>query len=564
MKSSDFLIIGAGPVGLTLALECCRHQIDFRIIDHHLAHSDKSKALVIWSGTLECLAAMGVVKEFIERGLPLRRLMLAAHGKILNDIPGLDQKIDSPYPQPLFLPQSETEQILERRLESFGKKVERGIDLVALSPQEDHVIVELRNAEDLHETLCVNYLAGCDGAHSLVRHVLPVEFEGETEPQRFVLIDAKVEGDLPQDGMFANWGKDYTVIFFPVKPGIFRMFTQRLDRTNTAPPTLEEMQGYLALVGLGHLRLYDPEWLSYFDINERYASRNRVGPVFLLGDAAHIHSPAGGQGMNTGMQDAFNLGWKLKFLIKGGGDSEIIAESYFQERHPVAKSLIQETTRLLHTGIANSFLAHLGKRFVGEVILRLPFFQKIFFEKLSEMNIHYPASGLLEHTISKKNKNRKEQVGWRVYETFVIDPQTKKTVSLWKEFLHPGHTLLIFAGDGLSKEESSLLTNLLSRIVHTDHDQEAATSNGVTCEAFSKTKMHLLIIARQEAHEGQHVDFLDPNHQAHQRFGITKPSWLLIRPDLYVAARGLLRETAALENYFRKLGVLVHSNGIGR
>ncbi|MFZ4115796.1 MAG: FAD-dependent monooxygenase [Chthoniobacterales bacterium] len=535
MTSSDFLIVGAGPVGLTLALECCRHQIDFRIVEHHLAHSDKSKALVIWSGTLECLAAMGVVDEFIERGLPVRRFVLAAHGKVLNEISGLDQKIDSPYPQPLFLPQSETEEILERRLESFGKKVERGIDVVALSAQEDHVIVELNNAEGLHETLRVNYLAGCDGARSLVRHALPVAFEGETEPQRFVLIDAKVEGDLPQDGMFANWGKEYTVIFFPVKIGVFRMFTQRLDCSNKTTPTLEEMQGYLAHVGLGHLRLYDPEWLSYFDVNERYASRNRVGPIFLLGDAAHIHSPAGGQGMNTGMQDAFNLGWKLKFLLKGGGDSGIIAESYFQERHPIAKALIQETTKLLHAGTANSFLARLGKRFFGGVILRLTFFQQIFCEKLSEMNVHYPTSGLLEHDPFKKNKYRRDQVGWRVYETFVTHPKTQERVSLWKEFLHPGHTLLVFIEDGLSQEASSLLTKLLA------------------CEAFSKITIRLRVIARQEVDEGQHVDFLDFTNQAHQRFGITEPSWLLIRPDLYVAARGSLRETASLEHYFRKL-----------
>lgn len=534
MTSCDFLIVGAGPVGLTLAIECCRHQIDFRIIDHNLAHSDKSKALVIWSGTLECLAAMGVAEEFIERGLPVCRFVLADHGKILNEIP-VNQKIDSPYPTPIFLPQSQTEEILERHLESLGKKVERGVNFISLAQQEDHVFVELSNADGIHETLRIKYLAGCDGARSLIRHALPVQFEGETESLSFVLIDAKVEGDFPRDGMFTNWGNGYTVIFFPVKPGVFRMFTQRRDRTNKMPPTLEEMQGYLSLVGLDHLRFYDPEWLSYFDINERVASRNRVDRIFLLGDAAHIHSPAGGQGMNTGMQDAFNLGWKMKFLTSGQGDPELIAESYFQERHPVAKTLVSETTKLLHIGVANTLLARIAKDFVAGVLFRLPFLQKIFCEKLSEMNIQYPMSGLLEHDPLRKSKNRKDQVGWRVYETWVTDCLTKKTVSLWKQFLHPGHTLLILAGDASSQEELSSIATLLDN------------------KALLKTKTRALVIAREDACAIPGIVFFDLKNQAHQRFGVTQPSWLLLRPDLYVAARGSLHEITALKNYFRKI-----------
>jgi len=535
MKTTDVLIVGAGPVGLTLAIECCRHQVNFRIVDHLPSRSDKSKALALWSGTLECLAAMGVVEEFLEVGVPIRRFIFADHGKILNEIPS-SQGVDSPYPAPMMLPQSRTEEILERHLESLGKKVERGVEFLSLSQEEEGVTAELMNHMGERETLQVKYLTGCDGARSLIRHALPVQFEGETESLGFVLIDAKVEGDLPNDAMFNSWGGGYTTVFFPVKEGVFRMFTQRKDRTNEAPPTLEEMQGYLHATGLDRLRLYDPEWLSYFNINERVASRNRVGRVFLIGDAAHIHSPAGGQGMNTGMQDAFNLGWKLGLLLHGKGDPEMIAESYFQERHPIAQTLVEETTKLLHLGVTNTPLVRLAKDFVVGVLLHFPPLQNMLSGKLSEMNIHYPKSDLIEHGSSKDHK-RKAQVGWRVYDTTVLHATTQEPVSLWKHFLHPNHTLLLFLGQHPSEETLKALKALLEN------------------KSILETNTLPLVItdAAVDSTLGLGIAFIDKHYQAHQRFDVSGPGWLLVRPDLYVAARGSLHDKEGLEHYFKKV-----------
>jgi 2-polyprenyl-6-methoxyphenol hydroxylase-like FAD-dependent oxidoreductase len=134
------------------------------------------------------------------------------------------------------------------------------------------------------------------------------------------------------------------VLIFPIKPGVSRLFCLRTNLDDRSVPTLDEIQSHVDDAGLSHLRLSEPEWLSYFAVNERVASRNRVGRIFLLGDASHFHSPAGGQGMNTGMQDAFNLGWKLKMLTSGRGDEESIAESYFEERHPVAEKVVRDTS----------------------------------------------------------------------------------------------------------------------------------------------------------------------------------------------------------------------------
>ncbi len=535
MKKPEVLIVGAGPAGLTLAIECSRYGVPVRIVDHNAAHSTQSKALAIWSGTLECFGAMGVVDEFLKVALPIRHFVFADHGKIINKIPS-NRGIDSVYRSPVILPQSQTEEILECHLASLGVKVERQVELKSFSQDENNVTVELQHADGSCETTTVSYLAGCDGARSVVRHGLGIGFSGETEQLNFVLIDAKVKGDLAEDAMFVSWGEAYTVIFFPVKKGVFRMFTQRKDLNDQSTPTLEEMQGYLEKAGVGHLRFYEPEWLSHFSINERLASRNYIERVFLVGDACHIHSPAGGQGMNTGIQDAFNLGWKFKWMLKKKGDPKMIAESYFEERYPVAEALIEETTKLLHAGITNNKMARIAKDILIGVCLHAPPLQELLAGKLSEMNIHYPKSALIEHDPLSVDK-RKYQAGWRAYNSPVVEEATGQEVPLWKEFLRTEHTLVLFSGQHLSDERRFLMEELLT---HEEILKLAPQPLAVWSGLIPAS-------AREATH------FLDPEGKAHQHFGITSASWMLIRPDLYVAARGFVDEQDRLWDYVRKL-----------
>ena len=226
----------------------------------------------------------------------------------------------------------------------------------------DGVSCDLKGSNGITETVTVGWLAGCDGARSIARHKLQVDFIGVTEDSGFILADAKTVNGPVEDSILLSSGPHGVVIIFPVKPGVWRFFGLREHSDDRSQPTLEEIQRHVDNAGLSHLRLFEPEWLSYFAVNERVASRNRAGRIFLLGDASHIHSPAGGQGMNTGMQDAFNLGWKLKRLTSGQGDSEAIAESYFAERHPVAEKVVHETSRLLHFGIMTNPVVRRQKR----------------------------------------------------------------------------------------------------------------------------------------------------------------------------------------------------------
>ncbi|MBX9743498.1 MAG: FAD-dependent monooxygenase [Chthoniobacterales bacterium] len=540
MKKPDILIVGAGPTGLTLAIECCRHGVTPRIIDHTASRSPYSKALVLWSATLECFSAMGVVEEFLQSGHPMRRLIFADHGKILNEIPS-SNGVDSAYPLPILLPQNKTEEILERRLAALGVEVERDVTLTHCTQNDNSVIATITKKEGTSENHSFSFLAACDGARSTVRHQLELPFEGETEPLAFVLADAKIEGDLPDDGMFLNWGREKNAtIFFPLGKGLFRVVAQRKDLTNKNVPTLEEMQGYLNQSGLGHWRIHEPEWLSYFSVNERIVSCNRIGRIFLLGDAAHIHSPAGGQGMNTGIQDACNLGWKLALLTKKVSNAELIAESYVQERYPVAKNLIKETSQLLHAGVNQTLLTRIMKDIVVAFLLHIPALQQLLAAKFSEMNIHYPSSSLILHDALSVDK-RPYQAGWRIYEVSLVEATTQKTISLWKQLLHPKHTLLLFSGTYLSEEMRLLLQRLAS-------DEMIAT-----IEAKPLMIWHGEVLFNKMNYEEKASHFLDPQGLAHNRFGITSPSWILVRPDFYVAARGVIEEQDRLERYCSRL-----------
>lgn len=526
-KSIDVLIAGAGPVGLTLALECARHDVNFRIVDKNAHHSTFSKALAIWSGTLECLSTMGVVDDFIAEAIPLRRAMFSDNGKIINEVPS-NRGIDSPYPQPLLLPQYETEAILERHLEQRGHRVERETELVDFHDHGDHVTCVLQRADGSREEVTAGWLAGCDGARSIIRHKLPVEFAGETEDIGFVLMDAQAEGLEPDDGMRVNWGAKRSIAFFPVKKGVFRVFTQRDGTENKEPPTLEEMQGYLNETGMGHVRLYNPTWLSYFEINERQATRMRVGRVFLLGDAAHIHSPTGGQGMNTGMQDAFNLGWKLGLISRGKGNPELLAESYQLERHPVVAGIIKKAAGLLQLAVSHGPIMRMAKDMLISVIMRTPMAQEKFAAVLSGLEISYEDSPL----VLKEGAHGTPAPGTRILDARTADG------NLWKEFLHAGHTLLIFSGENPASQ-------LLPETEAIIREME-----------FSSIAPRTVLIWHGDSAPGNFSGpvFRDPDGTAHERFGMSRHGWVLVRPDLYLAARGEFPDTLALRKYLTSIG----------
>ena len=530
--TTQLLIVGAGPVGLTLAAECLRHGVNFRIVDQAEGPSNHSKALVVWSGTIEHLATLGLAQTFLEASRPIREMIFEDTGRQIAQIP-LTEGLDSLYASPFVLPQSRTERLLLTHLRDKGIEVERNCECFDVRVQPEGVSCDLKRTDGSTETIEAAWLAGCDGARSRVRQKLPVSFPGITEGVGFILADAKATGGLGTDSILVSSGSGGNVIIFPVEEEIWRIFALREQTNDHSNPTLEEIQQHLDGAGLDRVRLSDPVWLSYFTVNERVVSRNRVGRAFLLGDASHIHSPAGGQGMNTGMQDAFNLGWKLKMLTNGCGDEESIAESYFLERHPIAEKVVCETSRLLHFGIINRPLVRTAKRGILPILSRLGVVKKTIAHELSEIGISYPNGPLIE-TDSKAFRHQKDlRPGCRARPVDVL--KEGAVVSLWSELLHPGFSLLIFGDSSPSRIPIEALSTML---------------------AEARVAIRPVAIRKPDAAsveiEGALV-LLDPNGAAHARYGVKEFSWYLIRPDQYIAARGTQSELEVLLRYIRRI-----------
>ena len=392
---AQVLIAGAGPVGMTLAAELARYGVAVRIVDKAAQRTDKSKALVLWSRTLELLDRGGTCAPFVTAGFPAKAVnFVATDGKAVGR--ASMESVDSPYPYGLMLPQSETERLLEERLAKLGVTVEREIELVGFTGGAASVEATLRHADGHEELARAGWLAGADGAHSFVRHTVGAEFVGETLASDWLLADIHMTGyPFPDSEMSVYWHQDGAFVIFPIAPGRYRVLADQPPRGAEHPPapTLEQVQAVMNRRGPPGLVAADPIWLAGFRINGRKVARYRHGRAFLLGDAAHVHSPAGGQGMNTGMQDAFNLAWKLALVIRNSC-ADTLLDSYSAERSAVGEMVLKTAGRLTTIATLRNHLAQEIRNVVGHLALGLVPVQRTLADTMSEVSIGYPDSPL--------------------------------------------------------------------------------------------------------------------------------------------------------------------------
>ncbi|HEY1686257.1 MAG TPA: FAD-dependent monooxygenase [Tepidisphaeraceae bacterium] len=394
MMTLPVLIIGAGPVGMTMASELARYGIKVRIIDKAAQRTDKSKALVLWSRTLELLDRGGGSAPFLNAGFKVDAVNFIARDKTVGHVSMKD--VQSLYSYALMLPQSETERLLEERLYTLGVTVDRQVELTAFTPRPDGVDATLTHADGHQESVSTEWLLGCDGAHSAVRHGLNAEFTGETMNSDWILADIHMTGyPYPDTEASIYWHRDGAFVIFPISPGRYRILADLPMTPNKLPPTptLPQVQAIIDRRGPSDTKAFDPIWLAGFRINGRKVSAYRQGRVFLAGDAAHVHSPAGGQGMNTGMQDAFNLSWKLAAVIHGICGEHVL-DSYSLERSAVGDEVLKNAGRLTEIGTMKNPAAQAIRNFVGHLMLGLSPVQHAFTNTMSEVTIGYPNSPL--------------------------------------------------------------------------------------------------------------------------------------------------------------------------
>ncbi|KAB1072204.1 FAD-dependent monooxygenase [Methylobacterium planeticum] len=354
---SNVLVVGAGPVGLTLACELARHGVRCRIADRLAEPLPYCRAIGVTPRTLEVWDDMGLAREMIDAGLWLTGLRSIIQGQPPQDAPA--PALDLPYAQ-LGLPQYETERILARRLARFGIPVERGVALVGLRQDADGVAVRLESVEGAAEETRVRYVVGCDGAHSSVRRLLGIAFEGEAYPWPFMLGDVHIGWDVPYGTAvralrLVEGGPPAMFIAIPL-PELGRYRVSMLAPPQLVPtggtdhgiqaelrgPALADLQAVADDLLPDRPRLSDLRWSSVYRISMRLAAAYRQGRCFIAGDATHIHPPTGGQGMNTGIQDAYNLAWKLALVLRSAS-SESLLDSYEAERRPVGADVVART-----------------------------------------------------------------------------------------------------------------------------------------------------------------------------------------------------------------------------
>jgi 3-(3-hydroxy-phenyl)propionate hydroxylase len=416
---ADVVIAGAGPTGLMLACELRLAGVDVVVIERLPERSGESRAGGIHSRTLEVLDQRGILDRFLAVG----DLQPVGH------FSGLYLEFDeseSRHPYPLMILQSAIEQLLEEWAAELGVRVRRSSEVSGIRQDGTGVTVELSTAEAGTATLRARYLVGCDGGRSTVRKLAGIDFPG-TEATMTALIGDVELPDLDEDYIWIRRcaDGDYSAIAF--EPGWFRVITSEYDRVvdRDEPTTFEQLRESLIRLAGTDYGMHSPRWVSRFNDAARQAAQYRQGRVLLAGDAAHIHFPAGGQGLNMGVQDAVNLGWKLASVVRGQAPESLL-DSYHAERHPVGE-------RVLHNTRAQSALARPGAQSdaLREVFGSLMVFDDVnryLRGMLTALDIRYPVDG--DHLLA----------GRRVPDA---DLKTTDGASRVYELLHAGRPVLL-------------------------------------------------------------------------------------------------------------------------
>lgn len=518
------LIVGAGPVGLTMAAHLHAHGLACRVVDKSAQPTDKSKALVLWARTVEMLDSLGIADHFLQAGMFLNGARINSGGRLVAGVqfaaPGTE------FPRPLMLAQSDTERLLIEHLGRVGVPVERSVALTAFTDQGDYVAATLRHPDGHDEAVECDWLLGCDGAHSTVRKQLGLEFTGEAEPNDWVLADCRIDGPIPMDQLSLFWHSRGVLVFFPFQPNRCRVVADMgMARGVGHPsdPSLAEVQALVDERGPAGVRLSEPHWLAGFRIHERKVSSYGRGRVFLAGDAAHIHSPAGGQGMNTGMQDAWNLAWKLA-LVHTGRARPVLLDSYTPERGAVGEMVLQAAGRMTRMAILrNPFLRFLRNQVVG-LMGHVSAFRQGVVRYLTELAVHYPNSPLNGESPGAGFASSGIRPGDRMPDTRLKQAGSGHEERLLAVLRGTRHNLLLLPASADGADAASL-SEVSQRV-------EAAYPDVIRAH---------LILPGDAAFSGKGAFpsvWLDPAATVRHIVGARQTTLVLVRPDGYIGFRG--------------------------
>ncbi|MGF6263360.1 3-(3-hydroxy-phenyl)propionate hydroxylase [Paraburkholderia youngii] len=528
--ASPVLIVGAGPTGLAAAMSLARAHIPVRLIDKAPQPNPYSRAIGIQARTLELLEQHRLIEPFLELGHRARVANLFSNGMRLAQLDF--DPLHTRYPYLLFLDQSVTERLLTEHLATLGVKVERGVELMAFMQGSASIQATLRRADGRTEGMRPSYMIAADGAHSSIRHRLGLNFEGKTFEQTFLLADLHAETDWPDDEFHIFASGDGLVALFPMGHGRHRLIADHAVEPsggaappNTpAVPSLEQCKALIARRVRERVDVSDLAWSAYFHVNSRMVDRLRVGRIFLAGDAAHVHSPAGAQGMNTGIQEALNLGWKLARVI-GGAAPDRLLDTYHAERHPIERDVLRQTGFITQMAEADHGPLKLLRERVMPVLAALGPLRDAARATISELSIQYRRSPLtLERVLDGGPRAGERAPDALVH---VVDGPLGRAPGVGCIFdLHDPAFFSLFLLVPPLPVDGTPLDPAAKHAAPPDPEVEKLAAE---VERLLPNAVRIWRVTDTSGDGGPALS---------ESYGRTRPSFYLVRPDGYISARG--------------------------
>lgn len=538
-RDAEVLIVGAGPTGLQLAYLLAIQNIPFHIIDKKEGPTTHSKALGVQARTREMWASLGIGKEALERVNPISKIEIYQNSKIVEEL--TFQIPDTEYSYISAFSQAETEKMLVGQLNKLKKEIKWQTEFLHMEQKPGGVAVEIRLPCGYVATKKYAWVVGCDGSHSVVRKTAGIPFDGHKAPQHFILADVTFNEELPRDQAMIHWHKAGETLFLPYGENIFRVI---LEGDSEEALSLEKWQEIITERAPFPLTINTIVWQSHFHVSFMRAKKMVKDRVILAGDASHVHSPVLGQGMNTGLQDAYNLAWKLGLAYKNEAHKELI-DSYGEEREKIAKELLDMTEAATKIVTASSSASKFFRKALFSLALSNDIIREHAARRVAQLSLNYRGSSIccedMWRGLSSKHWrfNFSPTPGDRAPNGNIELKNRPQVRSLYQYMTGYTHTILLFAMNGkdCSEEEQTEFVKIYNAI----H------------EKFQNT-FHCAVVVDSDSHpvldNWQGDVLIDPELSLHAAYHCSCPAIYVIRPDHYVGFRSNIICKKSIAQYF--------------
>lgn len=535
---TEVLVVGAGPVGLTLACELYRHGASCRVIDKDAGPSEESRAIAVQSRTLEVFEGMGIIDQVLAQGRVIHQANFSNDRRKIVQL--VFDELDSPYPFLLIIPQNRLERILLQRLARYGGKVEWKKKFQSLSQDQQQVSMTFSGGQG-DETLCAPWLVGCDGMGSVVGKALSIPYKETKRDGVFLLLDVHMQSDLPDDEIHQFFFQAGSLAVFPLtEKHLWRLIIES-DEELPSEPSMAFAQRLLQQVGVEGELSGEPVWRSLYPLHYCLARRFQEGRCFLAGDAAHTYSPVGGQGMNMGIQDAYNLGWKFGLVLQQRA-WEWLLKSYQAERSPLAAATLRGTKGATKVVMLRQSVSRQLQNRVAALLGSFDVVQQRLARRLAELDLSYSESSIVEEchmpllgscfhladklipaTATCLEFGSTPQAGERLPDIVYAGSDGLGSSRLFELLRGTRHSLFLFSGTRSKADQEALLD--VASLVSTSYSPII--------------KLYLVFHPDSEADFSSWSHFLlpDPEGVLHRHFGVSMGGMYLIRPDGYVGFR---------------------------